>query len=230
VYRYETHLHTAETSACSRFEAEEIVEKYTRLGFRGVIVTDHFLLGNSTVPEQLPYAEKIHLFCAGYRKVKEAAEGTSLDVFFGLEYSHAGTDFLLYGLSEEWLLNHPEIMELSVNELCDLVKSEGGLVVQAHPYREAFYIDHIRLYPNKVGGIEVLNASNRDRSNRLARVLAEEYGLPMTAGSDTHGKWTVSLAGMEFETPLKDEKDFADRVSRGEGKIFTLKDNGEQGE
>ena len=98
MYRYETHLHTAITSACSVFQPEEIVEKYTRLGYAGVFVTDHFLNGNTTVPAELPWAERVKTFMQGYRAVKAQAEGTGLDVFFGFEYSYRGTDFLVYGL------------------------------------------------------------------------------------------------------------------------------------
>ncbi|MDE6411295.1 MAG: PHP domain-containing protein [Clostridia bacterium] len=225
MYRYETHLHTSITSACSRFTPEEIVEKYVRLGYAGIFVTDHFLNGNTTVPRELDWERRVTQFCEGYRLVKKAAEG-ALDVFFGLEYSYKGTDFLVYGLDEEWLLAHPEIMEMRVSHFAPFARREGALVIQAHPYREANYIDHIRLFPSVVDGIEVINANMDERTNRLAGILADAYNLATTAGSDIHGKSQTSLGGMEFKEKIKSERDFAERIKRGEGSIFTLTDKG----
>lgn len=88
MYRYETHLHTSVTSACSVFTPEEVVEKYTRLGYAGIFVTDHYLRGNSSVPRDLPYEERVARYFDGYRAVKKCAEGSGLSVFFGVEISH----------------------------------------------------------------------------------------------------------------------------------------------
>ncbi len=223
-YRYETHLHTALISACSRFQPQEIVEKYVRLGYAGVFVTDHFLNGNTAVPRELPWKERIRRFFDGYRAVCECAKGTPLSVFSGWEYSYKGTDFLVYGLGEDWLFLHPEIMEMSVSQFCPFARREGGLVIQAHPFREAFYIDHIRLFPSAVDGLETINACRDERCNRLADNLAREYGLCKLAGSDIHTKDQKLLAGMQFQTKLTSELDFSERIKRGEGELFTLID------
>lgn len=225
MYKYETHLHTDIVSACSRFKPEEIVQKYTRLGYCGLFVTDHFLNGNTTVAQGLPWRERIERYAEGYRAVKRAAEG-KLDVFFGLESSYKGTDFLVYGLDEGWLIAHPEMMDLRVSALCPYLRREGALVVQAHPYREADYIDHIRLFPSEVDGLEIVNACNTERANSLAKTLAGAYGLREFAGSDIHHAGQKELAGVEFEEKIKTERDFADRIRRGEGVVFTLTDEG----
>lgn len=227
MYRYETHLHTSLVSACSQFTPREIVGKYTGLGYAGIFVTDHFLNGNTTVPRDLPWKTRIGLFCEGYEEVKRVAEGSGLDVLFGFEYSYKGTDFLVYGLSGEWLLAHPEIMDMTVRQFCGFAREAGGLVVQAHPYREADYIDHIRLFPSDVDGIETRNACRIPRENHLAALLAKAYGLPETAGSDIHTAAQRHLAGMEFEEKLRSEEDFVQKIKNAEGRIFTLDGEGE---
>lgn len=223
MYRYETHLHTATVSACSYFQPQQVVDKFVRLGYRGVFVTDHFLNGNTTVNKALPYAEQIEKYCEGYESVKELA-GDKLDVFFGFEYSYFGTDFLVYGLGKEWLLSHPEIMDMRPKEFFQFARKEGGVVIQAHPFRQDFYIDHIRLFTSDVDGFEVLNISRREIENRAAKAYADIYGLRQTAGSDIHGIGHKKLAGMEFKTPLKSEKDYCGRILRGEGNIFSIAD------
>ena len=220
MYRYETHLHTNLVSACSCFTPEQIVEKYTALGYAGVAVTDHFLNGNTTVPADLSWKERISRFCEGYRAVKKRAG--KLAVLFGFEYSYKGTDFLVYGLEEEWLLANERLMDMTAKEFCLFARAAGGLVVQAHPTREASYIDHVRLFPSDVDGFETLNACRTPRENRLADIYAGEYGLIKTAGSDIHSAAQNVLAGMEFDKKPANGKEFAQSILKGEGRIFTL--------
>ena len=97
----------------------------------------------------------------------------------------------------------------------------GALVFQAHPYREASYIDHIRLFPGCVNGVEVINACRTDFENQMADAYAEAYGLLKLAGSDNHnGCHRKSLAGVATDTPICDEKDFCRRLIDGDYRLF----------
>ena len=226
MYRYETHLHTSVSSACSRFTPEEVIEKYVRLGYAGVFVTDHYLRGNSSVPKDLPYEERVARYFDGYRAVKKCAKGSGLDVFCGVEITYIGTDFLFYGLEEKWYRDNPDIMTESPKDLLLRARNAGALIFQAHPYRQKDYIPHIRLFPGEVEGLEIINTTENERSNNLAKILADAYGLRVSAGSDIHRSNQIHLAGMEFDKKLKSEQDFVDRIRRGEGNIFTLTDEG----
>ena len=42
-YKYETHLHTREGSACASATGGEMVRAHIEAGYSGMIVTDHFL-------------------------------------------------------------------------------------------------------------------------------------------------------------------------------------------
>ena len=112
------------------------------------------------------------------------------------------------------------------SEQLPFLAHEGALVIQAHPFREAGYIDHIRLFPRAVHGAEIYNANRTAFENKMAREYANSYSLIPFAGSDNHiGSSQRLLGGMEFETPIKNEIDFANRIKNFEGKIFrkTLK-------
>lgn len=218
MYKYETHCHTARVSACSRMSAEELVELYVANGYAGIFVTDHFLNGNTSVNTRLPYAEAIEEFCKGYEEVKAAAKGR-LQVFFGFEYSYLGTDVLCYGWDKETLLSYPEIMQMSMREFCAFCPGHGALAVQAHPFREAAYIDHIRLYPD-AEGVETFNACRTELCNKLGKFYAESYGKIKLGGSDLHSPDQKILSGMEFEERLFSERDFIRRLRAGEGKIL----------
>lgn len=45
----------------------------------------------------------------------------------------------------------------------------GALVIQAHPFREADYIEYIRLFPRSVLGVEDINACRGDKENEFAK-------------------------------------------------------------
>ena len=68
---YDVHVHTAEASKCSPQPGAEMAEEYHAKGYTGIIVTDHFLNGNTRVPADLPWKERIRLFCLGYEHAAE---------------------------------------------------------------------------------------------------------------------------------------------------------------
>ncbi len=223
MYRYETHLHTAPVSKCARVCVRDVLTFYRSLEYDGVFITNHFLDGNINVDVTLPYEERIAFYFSDYEEGVKIGKELGIKVFCGVELSYRGTDFLVYGLDKEWFLRHPEIMEMKKSEELRLMMDAGALVIQAHPYREASYIDHIRLFPRSVHGTEVLNAQGTQAEIPLAEQYARSYGLLRFAGSDNHrGSGVQRLAGMQFESPILDETDFVRRILTGDGEIFEL--------
>ena len=55
--------------------------KYKEEGYTGIIVTDHFFNGNTTVPRDLPWEERVELFCKGYENAKAKGDEIGLDVY-----------------------------------------------------------------------------------------------------------------------------------------------------
>lgn len=217
---YETHTHTREGSACALCTGEESARAHKEAGYTGIIVTNHFFYGNTAVDRNLPWEDWVFEFCRGYNNAKQEGDRIGLQVFFGWESGYKGTEFLIYGLDEKWLLDHPEIKDATVEEQYYLVKESGGLVVQAHPFREEYYIPEIRLYPEYVDAVEAINAAHSCPLSKINRhpeynTRAIEYArrnnLPMTAGSDTHSVKLLG-GGMEFERRLLDIKDFINAV------------------
>lgn len=219
-YLYETHCHTATISACSSLSADDIVELYSANGYDGVFITDHFLNGNTTVNRNFPsasYREKIERFCLGYEEVKKAA-ADRLKVFFGFEYSYLGTDVLVYGWNGNKLASLPQIMDMDMRSFIVFCKKNGALAVQAHPFREDFYIDHIRLYPDSEG-VEVFNAGRTQLCNSLGEFYGKSYKKILTSGSDLHSVRQPVLGGMEFDEPVLSEEHFISLLRSGKGAV-----------
>lgn len=221
MYQYETHLHTLPVSKCAKASVRENLEAYKALGYAGVFITNHFLDGNINIEKSLPYQERIRFYFSDYEEGKRIGEELGIDVFCGVELSYKGTDFLIYGLDMDWFLTHPEIEGMKKSQELQLMRDAGALVIQAHPYREADYIDHIRLFPRQVDGVEVYNACCNDLVNKMAVFYADSYGLIHFAGTDNHRAGNKKiLGGMESPCPIVDEQDFIAKVLDGTMRPF----------
>lgn len=222
MYKYETHMHTKPVSKCANATVEESLQFYKSIGYDGVFITNHFIDGNINIDQSKSYFEKVNFYFSDYEEGLKIGKEIGIKVFCGLEQSYKGTDFLIYGLDKEWFLKNPQIESMEKSEELAYYIKNGALVIQAHPYREASYIDHIRLFPRCVHGIEVINANRSEFENKMAKIYAESYNLLEFAGSDNHrGKEQHHLAGMCSDTPILNEQDFVDRVKSGGMNIFT---------
>lgn len=219
-YRYEIHAHTSEVSKCSKIDAKNLVRFYHQQGYSGLCITDHFLTGNTVVPKDIPWEERIKEFCSGYEIASDEGQALGIDVFFGFEHSFSGTDFLTYGLDKQWLLEHPEVTGLNPNEYCDLIHEHGGYIIHAHPFREASYIDMIRLLPRKVDAVEVINSSMTDFTNELADQYADNYSLSKAAGSDNHSGYKERLCEMRFENKMRNIEDLIEAIIHSKGELL----------
>ena len=223
MYRYETHLHSSPVSKCGGFSVRHNMEFYRDMGYDGIFLTNHFIDANIGCDRTLPYEEQIEFFFSDIEEGQRIADEIGIKFFWGVETSYLGTDFLVYGLSKEWYLAHPEIMSIQREDLLTLMADDGALIVQAHPYRDASYIKQIRLFPKYTHAVEIINGANRDFQNDLAKIYADAYGLHYSAGSDNHdSSYVKKLAGMEFDTPINTIADFIERIKRGEGRVFVI--------
>jgi len=196
-YRYETHMHTAEVSACAvKFAAQQVVA-YKDRGYAGIIITDHFINGYSTCPKDLPWDKKMRFFISGYEEAKKMGEKIDLDVFLGWEFTINGSDFLTYGLDLGFLLDNPDIDKLNIKEYSETVRENGGFLAQAHPYRDEYYVANpYPVEPNLIDAIEVYNVMDRDTANDKAFAFAEKNNLPMQTGTDDHGRGSSLYSGV----------------------------------
>ena len=216
-YLYETHLHTAQSSACASSRGAEYIRYYKEMGYTGIIVTDHFYRGNTAIARGLPWKEWVKEFCRGYEDARNEGERQGLDVFFGWEETFDGCDdYLVYGLNKAWLLEHPEVRNWTRGEQYRAVKEAGGCVIQAHPFRERGYIRKVILSTGCVDGVEAANAGNDAQSfDALAMRYAQKLGLPVTAGSDMHDARQISkewVYGVFVKEKLKTIDDFVSVV------------------
>lgn len=222
MYKYETHLHTFPVSQCAKAGVEESLKFYKDLGYDGVFITNHFLDGNINKDvRSRPYEEQIEFYFSDFEKGLEIGKTLGIKVFCGAELSYGGTDFLVYGLDKKWFLAHPEIMNMKKSDELAFLMENGALIIQAHPFREASYIDHIRLFPRHIHGVEVINANRTKEENNLAKIYAEHYDLIEFAGSDNHtASKQKEIAGVCFDEPICSIEEFIEKAKNRNAKTF----------
>lgn len=181
LYLLETHAHTSEISACGHLTARELVRLHKEAGYDALVVTDHYLDGETNTDKQRRH------FMRGYERAKEAGDELGIVVLPGMElrFNDGGwDDFLVFLPDAACYLELKGLTDMRPKTFHQLAQREGLLFYQAHPYRSylegpapAAYLD----------GIEVYNGNPDQRNNnRKALRFAESHGLRQSSGSDVH--------------------------------------------
>lgn len=220
LYRYETHCHCSQCSACSRSTAQELVRAYYDAGFAGLVLTDHFIYGNTAVDRSLPWEEQMKCFHQAWLDAREAAKDLDFDVIFGIEHAYGdGKEVLIYGIDLNFLLANPDIPRLNLDQLTDRVHAYGGIVVQAHPYRNRSYVNMaVQPRADIVDGIEVYNVCNLPGEDKKALALTKQKSYIITSGGDIHvaSDSRIGLAGIALPYRIRDEKELVSALKRGD--------------
>ena len=219
-YRYDLHVHTVEGSACGRSPGADLADFYKEKGYTGIVITDHFFTGNTRPDRNLPWAEWLDAFRQGYVNAKKRGDEIGLTVFYAWEHSFHGNDFLTFGLDNDWLLEHPEIVKLDIVDYLRLVRGAGAFVSHAHPFFEARYIPYIRLLPRDVDAVEVVNAPKGEFINGMALHYARAYDLIETGGSDCHSVGAKYLSGIELDEPVGTLAELIGAMRRREHRVI----------
>ncbi|MDR2547517.1 MAG: PHP domain-containing protein [Lachnospiraceae bacterium] len=226
-YLYETHLHTSHGSACGIASPREMVEAYLAAGYTGIFITEHNWGGYTAVPTYLTWSDWVRRFTSSYYEAKEYGEQCGLEVYWGYEAGFNAIEYLVLGLTPEFLENQPDLRNTSMKEHYHIVKSAGGMIVHAHPFREAYYIPKTRPLPKYSDAVEGINATHHNRyfpNNHVfderAIDYANRHNLPLTGGSDMHSTRLIH-GGMSFATHPADEKAIIGQIATGSGYVLT---------
>ena len=220
MYKIEPHLHTKHVSKCGWLYAEELAKGYHEAGYAAIAVTDHYnvntweYLGIDPKREESVVSE----FLDGYEKLKEACAQYDIRVYMGAElrFYENENDYLFYGFDPALLAHPHEIMNMGIAHFSKMARTQGGLLIQAHPFRTKC----VPVAPMYLDGIEVYNASPRHlyhNYNDFAMELAENQGSSFirTAGSDCHRIEDIGRSGILSDTLPADTYELADLLRSG---------------
>lgn len=223
-FRYETHCHTCWCSGCGRNSPQELAQAYYSAGYAGIVITDHFLRGNSCVDRTLPWEQQMECYWNAAQAAMDWAKGKDFDVIFGIEHAYGnGKEVLTYGIDLDFLASHPGIHMLPLSEYAALVHQAGGFLSMAHPYRDRPYINMaVGPQPEYLDAVEVFNFHNHPEENDLALELARANGLPATSGGDEHqaGGAATGNAGIALRERVRDGRELVAQLRSRDYRII----------
>lgn len=213
LYKIEMHVHTSESSGCSLLSAAEEVRLYQACGYAGMVITDHFGHGVSSLT--------LREWLCGYQNALEAGKKCGMKIYFGLELRLPGgcNDYLIYGASPSFLEQYPDITEMSLPEVKQIADDNGLLLIQAHPFRHG--IKQMTIV--SVHGYEIYNGArgNEGSRNNLALAYWKEQGGIAVSGSDCHEEKQVGMGGIITKTLPEDETVLAELLRWGGYQLIT---------
>ena len=212
------HVHTKEVSRCSEIPAREVVKTYKeQTAYDAIVITEHInacLFGEEMFGEK--WQETITRYMSGYKTAKEEGDKLGLKVFFGCELALTtvgDNDFLLYGVTEQFLRDNVNINRRPLKEVSQLCRDNGILLYKAHPFRNGM----VMVDPSLLFGIETANGHPGHNSrNDFANLWADMYGLSKIGGSDFHHPGQHGRSGIITRTTVNDEKELVEVLKSGD--------------
>ena len=203
-----------------------MVRRYKELGYTGIVIADHFIGGNTHVPDVAPWNERIDRYCEGYRAAKAEGDKIGFDVFFGFELSSYGNDFVVMNIGESWLKRNPDMCEIGLVPLLQRLREAGAFVIHAHPFMMQTWIPMIRLMPQWIDAVEVVNGGKtktvNDRALWYFKQYQKEFNLQKTASTDTHHA-DANFTGITLGRRVSDIKELIGEIRAGNHKLMPFK-------
>ena len=201
------HAHSSGISRCCQIPAEEVLKTAKEYGIDGIVLTNHYqksyLQNDDADAFAKAYVEEFHY-------TEEIAEELGMKVFFGVEVTtelYKNVHMLVYGVSEKFVLENPRVFELNQEELYKLVKAYGGVLVQAHPFRngctvlDTAYLDGVEINCHPLYG----NSYQKE----LIEIAAENK-LLLTCGGDYHADTYRAHCGMYLPDDIGNNNELRD--------------------
>jgi predicted metal-dependent phosphoesterase TrpH len=197
-FAVDLHTHTRHGSNCSYMEPQALVERALELRLDAVCITEH-----NAAWEQ--------------RALSALADGTSLQLFAGIEASTEWGDVLVYGLEG------PAAQSWALEDLRRAVDESGGVMIAAHPFRRysvagvGIDVEEASRSPvlQSVDAAEVFNGISTRHEVELAQEVLTRLGLRGVGGSDSHAPHTLGACYTRFEEPLATPGDLVSALKSG---------------
>jgi len=177
-----------------------LIETAIKRGLDGIVLTEHNYL---RPPEEIDSLRK---------------KFPQIKIFNGIEVSTEEKEHVLvYGvLKPDFFYTH-----MPLSELEQIVKSENGIMVLAHPFR---YKDEIseEYFSRDVEGLEIASINVKKYMKKGYDYLLSKKDFIKVMGSDSHTTLTVGTFATNFNKDIEDE---ADLVQAIRSKEFTLYKN-----
>lgn len=214
--KIDPHTHSSGISMCSHAVIEKIVDNKIAQGYDGAVLTNHCQAWYYQPSEHTAFMQR---FVEEFYHGKKYATEWGFRLLLGIEVSISDpfySDWLLYGVTEEFLLRSPCLYQLNQKQLFALCQDNGVTLIQAHPFRAPMRPAE----PKYMHGVEI-NCSTGDLIFKDAVLrFASEENLLVVCGTDYHGK-NPFVGGTYAPDGVQSGKDFGNYLATAkETRIF----------
>lgn len=158
---WDLHVHS-KYSYDSFLTSERIIKAAKKKGLDGVAITDHGTIKGGVEASKLN-------------------KDKNFKIIVGAEIKTEYGDVIGLFLNED-------IQNRKFIEVLDEIKSQGGLIVLAHPYRQYKFPEK---FVGQVDIVEGFNARSKLEHNVKALKLAQKFNKSVVAGSDAHTSFEI---------------------------------------
>lgn len=178
------HAHSKGISRCCKADIEQVLTASLQNKIDGIVLTNHYT--DLYLEDYAGIDDFVKKYIAEYHKAVLLGQRLGCKVFFGIEVSmklYRKVHLLIYGVSPEFIQKHPFLFDMSQQDLYNLVKQNGGILVQAHPFR---YGEHL-LDLEYLDGLEI-SSHPKYKTTYSSRIveIAKREGKLVTCGGDYH--------------------------------------------
>ncbi len=185
------HIHTNRYSGCSNIEPAQALKRAKQVGLGAIALTEH---GIRWPDDEI---EKLLKRCGIQDLVVIPGQEVAC-------YSESGKfqgEFLVFGYPESLGSNK------SAQRVIELVHSEGGVVIAAHPFKKlehgnGFYGSGLATCEFEVDGLEIEHPSYDDQSRSLASEVMKSRNIAGLGCSDAHDLNAIGICRTVFETDI----------------------------
>ena len=217
MFKTELHCHSNDISQCARVNTKEIIDTFVNSGYNTLVLTNHLSKYTMDVISPNDWVGFVDKFYGAYEKLKSEAEG-KLNILFGAElrFNGSNNDYLVFGLTKEFLYEHPDIFDLHAEKFHNLAKENNMLFIQAHPFRNWMMV----IEPKMVDGVEVFNGHfGHDSRNDIADMWAEKFNLIKTSGTDYHYITSPANGGIFTDCEITEMSQLVEILKSGNYKL-----------
>lgn len=221
MFKTETHLHTKESSWCGWLTAEEMLKEYRDRGYTTVCISDHFKQEYFDAWGDIPWEEKVKRTLLGYYNAEKVADKYGINVLMATEIELEETKpnhYLLYGVTEEFLISHINLCKMGIEEFSKIAKENNIFIIQTHPFRDGLCFPT----PDYVDALEIFNGNLRHKDLGDAKQLAKDKGLCVVSGSDAHRPEDIAQGGIITDKEIKTLDELIAVIKSGDFKTIGI--------
>lgn len=207
--KVEAHCHIFGGSRCAKADDDYVLSAYKNAGYDGIVVTNHYTPVCSIAYQGTNHEEKVNYWFNLIDSFREKAKNYGIKIFYAgevdlIKEDGFRTEFMVIGLTKEFLLKHDKIATYNQQKLFELCEENGFFMYQTHPFRKGVKVAD----PRFMHGAEAFNGHfHHDNNNALAVKFCEENKLVKLSGSDFHDYGQRPLGGLILPE-IKNEKEY----------------------